>query len=73
MTRPLPLLTGILGVVFLVLAATYWLTPAGSLPWFLPGFKAGSANTHLKHGFGSLILALALFVFAWLQRVPKRR
>jgi hypothetical protein len=73
MTRPLPLLAGLLGVVFLALAAMYWLTPAGSLPSFLPGFEAGSVHVHHKHALGSIIVALALFAFAWFQREPQRR
>jgi hypothetical protein len=73
MIKPLPLIAGILGVVFLALAAFYWLTPAGSLPAFLPGFEAGSDHVHFKHGLGALILALALFAFAWFQSAPERR
>ena len=73
MTRPLPLLAGLLGVVFLALAALYWLTPAGSLPSFLPGFEAGSVHVHSRHALGSLVVALALFAFAWFQREPQRR
>lgn len=71
--RHLPLLAGLLGVVFLALAAVYWLTPAGSLPSFLPGFEVGSVHVHFKHALGSLILALALFAFAWFLRAPPRR
>ena len=69
MTKIVPLIAGLLGVVFLALAAVYWLTPAGGLPGFLPGFEAGSDNVHLKHALGSLIVALALFAVAiiWLQ------
>jgi hypothetical protein len=67
MTRPLPLIAGLLGVLFLVIAATYWLVPVGSLPSFSPGFEAGSAHVAHKHAVGSLIIALVLFTFAWLQ------
>jgi len=72
MNKPLPFLAGLLGVVFLALAAFYWLTPAGSLPAFLPGFEAGSAHIHFRHALGSLILALGLFVFAWFQSAPRK-
>jgi len=68
MTKPLPLIAGILGVVFLALAALYGLTPAGSLPAFIPGFEAGSDHVHMTHALVSLIVALLLFVFAWFQR-----
>ncbi|HXE24720.1 MAG TPA: hypothetical protein VN637_07515 [Roseiarcus sp.] len=69
MTRIVPLLAGILGVVFLAIAAVYWLTPAGGLPSFLPGFDAGSDDVHIKHALASLIVALALFAMAiiWFQ------
>jgi hypothetical protein len=73
MMKPLPLIAGILGLVFLALAAVYWLTPAGSLPSFLPGFEAGSLHTHVRHGFGSLIIALALIAFAWFESARQRR
>ena len=72
MNRPLPLLAGLLGVVFLALAAIYWFTPAGSLPPFLPGFEAGADHVHFKHALGSLILALALFAFAWFLSARQR-
>jgi hypothetical protein len=70
MTKPLPLIAGILGVVFLALAALYGLTPAGSLPTFIPGYEAGSDHVHMTHALVSLIVALLLFVFAWFQREP---
>ena len=73
MTRPLPLIAGLLGLVFLVLAVVYWLTPAGSLPSFLPGFKAGVETVHVKHALGSLIAALVLFAVAWFSGRPERR
>jgi hypothetical protein len=73
MTRPLPVLARLLGVAFLVIAAVYWLIPAPSLPSFFPGFKMGSVHVHFKNALGSLVLALALLAFAWLQDAPGRR
>ena len=67
MNRPLPLIAGLLGVFFLAIAAMYWFVPAGGLPSFFPGFKAGSAHIAVKHAIGSLIIALVLFALAWLQ------
>jgi hypothetical protein len=73
MTRIVPLLAGLLGVVFLALAAVYWMTPAGGLPSFLPGFEAGSDHIHLTHALASLIVGLALFALAiiWFQLTPE--
>ncbi len=72
MTRPLPLIAGLLGVVFLALAVLYWLTPAGELPSFLPGFKVGAESVHVRHALGSLVIAIVLIAFAWFQGASKR-
>jgi amino acid permease len=55
----------ILGLLFLALAIAYFVIPAESLPSFLPGFEAGSARVHVKHGLASLVVAVVLFVIAW--------
>jgi hypothetical protein len=64
-----PFIVGIIGLVFVAIALVYWLTPAGGLPTFLPGFEAGSDHVHLTHALGSLVVALALFAVAivWFQ------
>ena len=67
MNRTPPLIAGLFGVLFLAVAAMYWLVPASGLPSFFPGFKAGSDHIAVKHAIGSLVIALALFAFAWLQ------
>ena len=55
----------VLGLIFVVIACVYWFVPAGSLPGFVPGFEAGSAHVHLKHGVASLAVALVCFILAW--------
>jgi uncharacterized membrane protein YdjX (TVP38/TMEM64 family) len=55
----------LLGLIFLALAIYYWVTPAGSLPHFFPGYSAGSAHKHLKHGIAAIVLAAAAWVLAW--------
>lgn len=72
MKKTLVWLAVILGLVFLALAAYYWMTPAGSLPAYLPGYEAGSAHVHFKHGLASAILGIALFIYAWFQSGPKK-
>jgi hypothetical protein len=64
-----PFIVGIIGLVFVAIAVVYWLTPAGGLPSFLPGFEAGSDHVHITHALGSLLVALALFAIAivWFQ------
>jgi hypothetical protein len=68
----LPAFAVVLGLVFLALAAVYWFTPQGSLPAFLPGFKAGSEQVHVRHSLGSLVVAILLFGLAWFQ-IARRR
>ena len=64
-----PWIVGVIGLVFVAIALVYWLTPAGGLPSFLPGFQAGSDHVHVTHALGSLVVALALFAIAiiWFQ------
>ena len=72
MSKAVMLVAVILGLAFLGLTAVYLLTPAGSLPTYLPGFVHGSTHVRYKHGLGMLVLALAFFAFAWFQIGPKK-
>jgi hypothetical protein len=79
MTKPVPWIIGIIGTVFICIigivligvAVVYWLTPAGGLPSFLPGFEPASDHVHVTHALGLLIVALALFAIAiiWFQLI----
>ncbi len=60
----------LLGILFLIIAAYYWMTPAGNLPHFMPGYVANGTVAHFKHGLASLILAFGLFIFAWFKSAP---
>ena len=62
--RAVAVVAALLGLVSLVLAVVYFLTPAASLPSFLPGFQPGEAAIHVKHAIGSLVAAIAFFVVA---------
>ena len=57
----------ILGVIFLVIAAIYFIDDASSLPSFFPGHEAGSTHVHFKHGLAAAVLGIGCFVFAWFQ------
>ncbi len=61
----------VLGVVLLVIACVYWLVPASSLPGFFPGYEAGSAHVHIKHGVASLVVAAVCFIAAWFVGRPQ--
>jgi NADH:ubiquinone oxidoreductase subunit 5 (subunit L)/multisubunit Na+/H+ antiporter MnhA subunit len=74
-TRKLIIPAVVLGVLMLIVAIVYFIDPAHSLPAFFPGHvsatDAEASHHHTKHGLAALILALALFVFAWFQSGPK--
>lgn len=57
----------VLGLALLVVAFIYFTTPASSLPAFFPGHEAGLVKTHYKHGIAAVLLALAVFAYAWFQ------
>ena len=61
------LIVRLLGVLLLVVAAVYFLMPADQLPSFFPGYAAGDAHVHTKHGIvagvaGVVLLAAGVFI-----------
>jgi hypothetical protein len=62
-----------LPVIFLAIAVYYWVTPAGSLAPFVPGYESGSSTVHFKHGLAAAILALLAGVYAWFQSAPQNK
>lgn len=67
----------VVGVLLIVVAVIYFVTPEKSLPSFFPGHASASSaeanHHHSKHGIAALIVAFALFAFAWFQTGPKTR
>ena len=63
----------VLGLIFLALAALYWLTPAGGLPAFLPGFRAGSTAIHVKHAAGMLVVGFDVARCRLVRQPPRIR
>jgi NADH:ubiquinone oxidoreductase subunit 5 (subunit L)/multisubunit Na+/H+ antiporter MnhA subunit len=67
----------VLGVVLIVVAIIYFVTPEHSLPSFFPGHSSATSaeanHHHTKHGIAALVVAAACFVFAWFQTGPKAR
>jgi Na+/H+ antiporter NhaD/arsenite permease-like protein len=65
----------LLGVLLIVIAIIYFVTPEHSLPSFFPGHSSASSpeasHHHTKHGIAALVVAVACFVFAWFQTGPK--
>jgi|APCry1669190156_1035279.scaffolds.fasta_scaffold19647_2 hypothetical protein len=73
MKKNLTVLLVVLGIVLIGLGIYYFLTPAGSLPAFLPGHASGSTHKHLKHGLAALLLGLGLWVWAWFNSGPSSK
>lgn len=61
----------ILGILFVILGVVYAITPAGSLPHFIPGYSMGLLKHHYTHAVGSIIVGCGLFAFAWFQSGKK--
>ena len=61
----------VLGIIFVIIGGIYLMKTAGNLPRFFPGYEAQSLHIHLKHGIASILLGLALFVYAWFTSVKK--
>ena len=59
------LITIVLGLALLVVAGVYLMTPAGSLPGFFPGYEAGAANIHTKHGLVAGAAGVVLLAAGW--------
>ncbi len=72
MKKPGAIFGVILGVLFVILAVLYWVTPAGSLPSFFPGHIAGSSIIHFKHGLAALVIGVLAFVYAWFAGGKKK-
>jgi NADH:ubiquinone oxidoreductase subunit 2 (subunit N) len=58
----------VVALFFLGLAALYFLTPAGNLPAFVPGYEQGSTKVHVTHGLGMLVIGLIALALAWFRR-----
>ena len=57
------------GVVLLIVAAVYFLTPADQLPGFFPGHQAGVTHVHTKHGVAAGVAGLVLLAAGtWMRR-----
>ena len=56
----------VLGVVFLIVAAMYFLVPADSLPTFFPGHETGLMRIRAKHGMLSGAIGIVLLIASWL-------
>jgi hypothetical protein len=64
MSKPLSILAAVIGVVCVIVAAVYCLTPANALPSFMPGYDPHLTKIHYTHGLGALVLGVGLLAYA---------
>lgn len=55
----------LLAIICAIAAVMYYTIPAGSLPAFVPGYIADSAQIHTKHAIAAAAAAVVLFVVGW--------
>jgi len=55
----------LLGLVLILVAVVYFVTPADSLPSFVPGYEAGVARVHIKHGVVAAVIGVVLLAAGW--------
>jgi hypothetical protein len=60
----------LIGALLIATALLYFTRVSGSLPTFMPGYIPDGTNIHYKHGIATLLLGIALFVFAWFKSAP---
>lgn len=63
---PMKLIAYLLGIVLIVIAVVYFVTPADHLPSFFPGHAAGVMRTHMKHGIVSGVAGVVLLAIGWI-------
>jgi hypothetical protein len=56
------MLAYVLAIICLIVAVVYFLTAAGNLPPFMPGYEAGSQHVHKTHAIAAVIGAVILFL-----------
>jgi hypothetical protein len=59
------MLAYLLAIICIIAAVMYFVMPASSLPTFMPGYEAGSAHVHMKHGIIAVVAAVVLFLIGW--------
>jgi len=63
--RVATVILAVVGLACVGVAIYYWITPAGSLPSFFPGYKPGSNVVHIKHGIAAVIAGVLVLLGAW--------
>src|SRR5262249_1866563 len=70
--RPLTIVCLVLAGLFVLGGIYYLVTPAHSLPSFVPGHEAHVTRHHVKHGLALFGLAVIALIGAWFTTTPDR-
>ena len=62
------LVLSLIGVVLIIVAAVYFLTPADQLPTFFPGYEAGLTRIRMKHAVVSGVIGIVCLVLPMVLR-----
>ncbi len=55
----------IVGIILIVIAGIYFVTPADTLPSYFPGHEAGVMRVHVKHAMVSGVAGVVFLVLGW--------
>jgi len=69
--RVLTIVLAVIGLALIAVAIVYWVEPAGSLPHWVPGYIAGSAHIHWKHGALACGVGVLFLLGAWFSSAKK--
>lgn len=68
--KPATIALVVVGIVLILVAILYFVTPAKDLPGFIPGHQAGLTRHHVTHGTAALVLGLVAWAGAWFTTGP---
>ena len=63
----------LVGILLLVLAGVYAMTPANALPHVMPGYSPLLTKHHYTHAGAAAVLGLVCFALAWFQGGKKKK
>jgi hypothetical protein len=63
----------LIGLVALAVGVAYFVVKAGSLPSFIPGYKAGSSAHHNKRGLIAVVIGAVVLLIAVVSASVGRR
>jgi hypothetical protein len=59
------LIAMLLGIVLIIIAVVYFVTPSDQLPSFFPGHEAGVMRAHVKHGIVAGVAGVVVLALGW--------